>query len=307
MRHLFPEDIEIAVQMIKEGVPVAFPTETVYGLGARVFDRDAAQKIFQMKGRPSDNPLICHIADLKELDLLAADVPEAALQLAAHFWPGPLTIVLKKQPQVPAIVTARLETVAIRMPRHPVAQELIRRVGEPLVAPSANKSGRPSSTSAKHVLHDFMGEEGAVVDGGVADGGIESTVLYLAGPEPLILRPGLISQDLISEVLKKRVKFGEKERASPGTRHRHYAPLAPLRIVSSMEAAAPLGKKPFFMSTEKRPAFHHITEGSLYALLRQADLEGCDEIIAVCEKWSSDGLRDRLLRAACREPSFSDH
>ncbi len=301
MRYLLPHDISIAAQMLKEGIPVAFPTETVYGLGARVFDVKAVEKIFQMKGRPSDNPLICHIAALSQLDLLAIDVPEEAFKLAAHFWPGPLTMVLKKQPGVPSIVTGGPKeepTVAIRMPRHPLALELIKQAGEPLVAPSANKSGRPSSTTAEHVLADFEGMEGAVLDGGPADGGLESTVLYLAGLKPLILRPGPVSHEAISEVLQTAVEFGLKESASPGTRYRHYAPSAKLRIVSSFEDVFTCGKKPFFMSTEARPGFHYITAATLYALLRQADLEGHDEIIAVCRDWKDEALKDRLLRAA---------
>lgn len=290
-------DIPPAAALLKQGVPVAFPTETVYGLGARVFDPPAVEKIFRMKGRPSDNPLICHIATLEQLDMLAIEVPEEALRLAEHFWPGPLTLILKKQPAVPSSVTGGGPTVAIRMPRHPIALELIQQVGEPLVAPSANKSGRPSSTTAAHVLNDFKETVSAVIDGGAAFGGLESTVLYLAGPRPLILRPGPVSHEELSKVLGMPVEQGCVDNASPGTRYRHYAPSAKIRMVSSFEEAQAYGGAPFFMSTEEHAGFHLITPATLYALFRQADLEGHQEIIAVCPHWSDEALKDRFLRA----------
>ncbi|MBP7074867.1 MAG: threonylcarbamoyl-AMP synthase [Rhabdochlamydiaceae bacterium] len=304
MKKLLSTEIPLAAEFLRQGIPVAFPTETVYGLGAPVFNVGAVEKIFQMKGRPSDNPLICHIASIDQLYELACEVPEAALKLAAHFWPGPLTMVLKKQEKVPAIVTGGQETVAIRMPRHPIALELIRQVGEPLVAPSANKSGRPSSTTAEHVLSDF--EDGIVIDGGPAEGGLESTVLYLAGELPLILRPGLITSEAISEVLGCEVRSGQGEvqNASPGSRYRHYAPKATVRIVHSIEEALceeRCEERAFLMSTQKHPAFHHLTASSFYALLRQADIEGYDAIIVVCNDLNDKGdeaLMDRLLRAA---------
>jgi L-threonylcarbamoyladenylate synthase len=298
MERLSPQDIRVAARLLKEGAVVAFPTETVYGLGARVFDPRAAAKIFHMKGRPSDNPLICHIAALDQLELLAVDIPQQAFRLAAHFWPGPLTLILKKQPAVPSCVTGGHETVAIRMPSHPIALELIRQVGEPLVAPSANRSGRPSSTTAEHILDDFKGMEGAVIDGGSCTGGVESTVLYLAGPKPLILRPGPVSREAIAEVLQMEVEWGSGEGASPGTRYRHYAPAAKMSLVSSWEEAAAIQGRPFLMSTEPHPECRHVTAPSLYALLRQADLEGYQEIVVVCRGWKDEALKDRLLRAA---------
>jgi L-threonylcarbamoyladenylate synthase len=297
MKKLLSTEIPLAAKILKQGTPVAFPTETVYGLGAPVFNAGAVEKIFLMKGRPSDNPLICHIALIDQLYDLACEVPESALKLAAHFWPGPLTLVLKKQTKVPAIVTGGQETVAIRMPHHPIALELIRQVGEPLVAPSANKSGKPSSTTAEHVLIDF--EEGFVIDGGPARGGLESTVLYLAGELPLILRPGLITAEALSEVLKVKVGLGQGQvqNASPGSRYRHYAPQATVRIVDSFEEALK-EEKAFLMSTEKQPSFHHLTASSFYALLRQADSEGFKTIIVVCNGIKDEALMDRLLRSA---------
>lgn len=305
MEHLFPQDIEKAAELLKAGVNVAFPTETVYGLGARVFDIPAVENIFRMKGRPSDNPLICHIAELDELYLLAQDVPLDALLLASKFWPGPLTLVLEKQPQVPSCVTGGHHTVAIRMPNHPLALELIKRVGEPLVAPSANKSGKPSSTSAAHVLADFEGLQGAVLDGGPSYEGIESTVLYLAGARvgdgPLILRPGVITREALESVLGCKIATHTSSHASPGTRYKHYAPQAKLHLFDSFDEVPESPSKRFLISTEEHPSYHHITASTLYALLRQADAEGCDEIIAVCSKLQGlqdEGLKDRLLRAA---------
>jgi L-threonylcarbamoyladenylate synthase len=186
------------------------------------------------------------------------------------------------------------------MPRHPLALQLIQEAGEPLVAPSANKSGRPSSTTAQHVLADFEAAEGYVIDGGATEEGLESTVLYLAGPVPLILRPGVVSREAIADLLQTPVELGCVENASPGTRYRHYAPLAPLRIVHSFAEALPQAAKTFLMSTEPRTGYHLITPATLYALLRQADLEGCDAIIAVCPEtaWRDLALRDRLFRAA---------
>ncbi len=297
MERFLPTEISKAAELLKEGTPIAFPTETVYGLGAPVFDVDTVSKIFQMKGRPSDNPLICHIASLDQLYLLAKEVPEAALKLASHFWPGPLTLILKKQESVPACVTGGHATVAIRMPNHPIALELIRLVGQPLVAPSANKSGKPSSTTAEHVLADF--KEGAVIDGGPTEGGLESTVLYLANSTPCILRPGLIRAEALSEVLGRSIESGHGDllEMSPGTKYRHYAPRAQIRIVATMEEALQ-SEQAFRMSTELHPAFHHLTAATFYALLRQADQEGFSEIVIVWKGENEPALKDRLFRAA---------
>ena len=297
MQRFLPSEIFKAAALLKRGVPVAFPTETVYGLGAPVFHPETVLKIFQMKGRPSDNPLICHIASLDQLGLLARDIPEAAFKLASHFWPGPLTLILKKQPEVPSCVTAGHTTVAIRMPSHPIALEFIRQLGQPLVAPSANKSGKPSSTKAEHVLEDF--EEGGVIDGGPAPGGLESTVLYLADSTPRILRPGLIRAEALAEVLGRPIESGEGSvlNESPGTKYRHYAPLAKIRIVETLDQASS-DPSLFRMSTEPHPAYHHLTAATLYALLRQADLEGCKEIVVVWKEQNNPALKDRLFRAA---------
>lgn len=303
MQRLFPHEVDQAAALLREGIPVAFPTETVYGLGAPISSAEGIQKIFQMKGRPSDNPLICHIESMSQLSLLARDVPPQALTLAHHFWPGPLTLVLKKQDAVLSCITGGLDTVAIRMPRHPLALELIRQVGEPLVAPSANRSGKPSSTTAEHVLTDFSDEAGAVIDGGATEEGLESTVVLLAARGPLILRPGTITRERIAEVLKCDIGVAQAEelRASPGTRYRHYAPKASVTLIRPWDRVELSSKRDrFLMSTQPQAGYHLLTAANLYALLRQADDEGAKEIIVVCteEGWSQLALRDRLLRAA---------
>ncbi len=298
---LSPDEIDQAVALLRQSIPVAFPTETVYGLGSRVFDFVGIEKIFQMKGRPLDNPLICHIASFDAITLLAREIPSHAMKLATHFWPGPLTIVLKKQPNVLDCVTAGLDTVAIRMPRHPIALELIRKVGEPLAAPSANRSGKPSSTTAAHVLKDFQAEKGAVIDGGPAEEGVESTVIFLAEGPPLLLRYGSLDLPLIAAVLGCEVAIaqGVEKKASPGTRYRHYAPEAKVKLFQSFDealfyqASSPPASR-FFISCEPHPAFFHMMPSTFYALLRQADDEGCEEIIAVCK--DDVVLRDRLSR-----------
>jgi len=251
-----------------------------------------------MKGRPSDNPLICHIAAMEQLPLLVREIPGEVLKLAEKFWPGPLTFVLKKQANISNVVTAGLDTVAVRMPRHPVALELIRSLGSPIAAPSANLSGKPSSSRVEHVLTDFAGMEGGVIDGGEVEIGLESTVLWLAEGKPQILRPGSVRAEEIGEVLGCKVECG-KNFASPGMRHKHYAPRARVRLVESFEGT---GNDSFLMSTEAREGFYEVTPRNLYALLRQADEMGAAEIVVMCtgKAWEDLAFRDRLTRSALR-------
>lgn len=278
-------DLEQAAELLKAGINVAFPTETVYGLGARVLDEKSVENIFRMKGRPSDNPLICHIATLDQIYLLAREVPLQALQLAEQYWPGPLTIVLKKHPSVPYSVTGGHDTVAIRMPNHPLALQLIHRVG-PLVGPSANLSGRPSSTTADHVLADFAGMEGGVLDGGPCAEGIESTVISLVGDTPKLLRPGVIP-----------LQYPLGHDASPGTRYKHYAPQAKINIYPSFDQVPASSEKRFLISTIPHSDYHIMTSATFYALLREADAQLCTEIVVVAGEMA-EGLKDRLFRAA---------
>lgn len=224
------EKIARAALVIKEGGLVAFPTETVYGLGADAFNPAAIEKIFLAKGRPRDNPLIVHIADLSTLKKLARSFPRQARALTEKFWPGPLTLVLKKRAQVPLEVSAGLPTVAIRMPANPIARSLIRAAGTPLVAPSANLSGRPSPTRARHVREDLGGLIDLIIDGGSTPIGMESTVVDFTGRYPKILRPGAVTAAQIEAIIGPLIPAGEMEDTfkpkSPGMKYRHYAPRA---------------------------------------------------------------------------------
>lgn len=218
---------------------MAFPTETVYGLGGDALDPDAARKIYEAKGRPSDNPLIVHIADISDLERIAREVPQQARLLAEAFWPGPLTMIVWKNEAVPYATTGGLETVAVRMPNHPVALELIRRSGKLIAAPSANTSGRPSPTEAAHVYEDMQGRIPLILDGGTVGIGIESTIIDLTEKPVMVLRPGYITPQMLSEVLGEEVIVDPgliaaddtKKPKAPGMKYRHYAPKADMVIV----------------------------------------------------------------------------
>ena len=230
---------EKAASLLKSGEVVAIPTETVYGLAANALSGEAVEKIFAAKGRPQDNPLIVHIADLKQMKELARYVPESAKKLADAFWPGPLTIILPKADCIPVQVSAGLDTVGIRFPSHKVAQKLIKTAGLPLAAPSANLSGRPSTTTSNHVMQDLKGKIPAVLEGGACQVGVESTVISLVGEKPRLLRPGGISLEQLIEVLGDvevdraiTEKIDDDVRVSaPGMKYRHYAPKAPVTVV----------------------------------------------------------------------------
>ena len=239
------QDIKTAAAVIKDGGLVAMPTETVYGLAANALNGDAVQRIFAAKGRPMDNPLIVHIADVADIDRLSlvAAFPEKARRLAAAFWPGPLTIIMKKGAVIPDEVSAGLDTVAIRLPSHPAARALIRESGLPLAAPSANTSGKPSPTTAQHVIDDMDGKIEAVIDGGACDVGVESTVITVVSDIPKILRPGIVTREEIEAVIGKvevdkavlnQLKKDEKV-SSPGMKYKHYAPKAQVILVRSTD------------------------------------------------------------------------
>ncbi|MBP3609813.1 MAG: threonylcarbamoyl-AMP synthase [Lachnospiraceae bacterium] len=232
--------LEEAGRLLREGALVAFPTETVYGLGGDGLQEDAAARIYAAKGRPSDNPLIIHIADMAALEILAVDIPELAYRLAERFWPGPLTMILKKSKLVPYATTGGLETVAIRMPSDKIAQEIIRASGTYIAAPSANLSGRPSPTRAEHVIEDLSGRVEMIVDGGDSDIGLESSIIDLSGEVPVILRPGFITKEdfeqIAAEVEYDRAVLATKPQESvvakaPGMKYRHYAPKGQITIV----------------------------------------------------------------------------
>ncbi len=239
------KQLDHAAEVLKAGGLVAFPTETVYGLGANALDTKAVEGVFKAKGRPSDNPLIVHIADIGVLESLVNTVPETAPLLMETFWPGPLTLVMPKSDKVPSIITAGLDTVAIRMPSHPIALALIKKAGVPLAAPSANSSGRPSPTLAKHVAEDLSGKIDIIIDGGSTNIGLESTVLDVASGQPTILRPGGITLEQLQQLLGtvgSDLELSPEPAGnladtppppprSPGMKHRHYAPNAVLLLV----------------------------------------------------------------------------
>lgn len=231
--------IKRAAALLLAGEIVGMPTETVYGLAANALNETAVKKIFEAKGRPQDNPLIVHIADVSALAQVSADVPDAARRLAAAYWPGPLTMVLPRAAGIPDTVTAGLSTVGVRLPAHPLARALIRQAGVPIAAPSANRSGRPSTTTTAHVLADMDGRIPAILEGGPCQVGVESTIVSLTGEKPRLLRPGGISLEQLRAVLGEveidralREQIGDDERVSaPGMKYRHYAPKAPVTVV----------------------------------------------------------------------------
>jgi L-threonylcarbamoyladenylate synthase len=232
--------ISVASHLIRDGKLVAFPTETVYGLGANVYDTQAVKNIFRVKGRPADNPMIVHIWSIEQIGTLVQSIPMMFFVLAERFFPGPLTVILKKSVLVPDIVTAGLPTVAIRMPDHPIARQLLQHSSVPIVAPSANISGRPSPTSAEHVRDDMDGKIAAILDGGRCKIGVESTVLDITRRIPVILRPGGVSREDIEDALRCRVRIARpshKRPVSPGMKYTHYAPDAEVILFEGEQSA----------------------------------------------------------------------
>jgi L-threonylcarbamoyladenylate synthase len=229
-------------EALKQGRLVAFPTETVYGLGADGLNAEAVAQIFKAKGRPQDNPVILHIADKKDLLPLVNTIPPQADLLINAFWPGPLTIIFKKSALVPDIITSGLDSVAIRMPSHPVALALIKGAGSPLAAPSANLSGKPSPTAATHVLQDLEGKVDFIIDGGPTDIGLESTVIDLTSEPPVLMRPGGVTKESIEAVIGSVVLPAKTDQTgavkSPGMKYKHYAPKARVILVEGAEASA---------------------------------------------------------------------
>ncbi|MBQ9420824.1 MAG: threonylcarbamoyl-AMP synthase [Lachnospiraceae bacterium] len=245
------EKLKKAASILAEGGLVAFPTETVYGLGGNALNPESSRHIYAAKGRPSDNPLIVHIADIKDLKSLVSDIPEAAQRLADRFWPGPMTMVFRKSGLVPKETTGGLDTIAVRFPVHPVAMELIRLSGVPIAAPSANLSGRPSTTTAEHCIEDLTGRIDAIVDGGSAEIGVESTIIDVSGPIPQLLRPGAVTKEMIEETLgitlpedaaiRGPLAPGVRPKA-PGMKYRHYAPKAPLQLIVGRDGYSGVAK-----------------------------------------------------------------
>ncbi len=318
-----------AVDILKSGGVVAFPTETVYGLGALATDAVAVQRIFEAKGRPSDNPLIVHIGNKIDVDNYAVNVPEIAGKLMDAFWPGPLTLVFHKRPGVIAEnVTPGFDTVGIRMPDHPVALKLLRTLNGPLAAPSANRSGKPSPTEAGHVLTDLEGRIPLIVDGGRTGVGVESTVLDMTASPPEILRPGGVTREMIEDVIgpvhaegKSPGAADEEAPRAPGMKYMHYAPESPLYVIrpdetSIREAVKQLhieGKRVAVIGPDEfdiADADWYFAVGplnnneaiavNLYGALRQCDLTDADLILAAETDYEGVGqaVMNRLLKAA---------
>lgn len=318
------ESLVKAAAIIKQGGLVAFPTETVYGLGASATNAEAVKAIFVAKGRPADNPLIVHLSDPCQLNLVAREIPDEAKYLADKFWPGPLSLVLQRSEFIPAEVSAGLPTVAVRMPDHPVALTLIDLAGVPVAAPSANKSGRPSPTSYSHVLEDLAGNVDAVIRSSICKIGIESTVLDLTGCSPLILRPGGLPREDLEKALGFTINVAVDKKnclqpASPGMKYRHYKPRAPLILITGRDVlrhqllnrlARYYHRKGFAVgllniSIEQRFKDNNDPEklaAMLYGYLRRMDAAGVDVIIAEEVSFSGIGLAvmNRLKKAATR-------
>lgn len=293
-------EIARAAELIRAGELVAFPTETVYGLGANALDVAAIDKIYAAKGRPPSSPLIVHVSSIEMARALVREWPERADKLARKFWPGPLTLVLPKQPHVPDRLTAGLDTVGIRMPANPIAEALIRAAGVPIAAPSANLFTELSPTTAQHV-RDGLGDRVAMVlDGGRTTVGIESTVLSLAGSSAVLLRPGMVTKAEIEAVIGPVRVLGpmaEGAHASPGLHARHYSPKTPLILVERGEL--PSTGRGICL---EMPANPHEYAAVLYERLHEADAQGWDWIAIeqppASDEWSA--IRDRLERAATR-------
>ncbi len=323
-----------AAQIIRDGGLVAFPTETVYGLGANALDEKAAKKIYEAKGRPSDNPLIAHISCYEELEPLVTKIPQAGGKLARRYWPGPLTMVFPKSPAVPYGTTGGLDTVAVRMPSDPVASRLIALAGVPVAAPSANLSGRPSPTTARHVWQDMNGRINMILDGGPVGIGLESTIVDVSGPVPVLLRPGAITLEMLRDTVGKvdvdpaiqgPPAEGLRPKA-PGMKYRHYAPRGELTLVEGesravvsairrlVEEGLAEGRKVAVICTEEtRDQYsggilrcvgtrtrQETIAHNLFAVLRELDDLGAEIIYS--ESFSQDHLgravMNRLMKAA---------
>lgn len=311
--------IEKAAHILSDGGLVAFPTETVYGLGANAYNPEAAKKIYEAKGRPSDNPLIIHISDMDMLTDVCCSVPSLAKELASRFWPGPLTLILPKGKRIPYEATGGLDTVAVRLPSHKTALRLIRKCGFPIAAPSANSSGKPSPTRASHVAFDLSGKIDMIIDGGPCEIGLESTIVDVTGDMPAILRPGFISGEDVRKLAENvSALISEPEIVkSPGTKYKHYSPKASVTLVLGepepvarkieelIRGAEAAGKKAGALVTDEARYLygegHIISVGSaadmeevarnLFKALRKCDFYGYDEMFSI-------GFNDAGLGAA---------
>ncbi len=330
------EELLEAARILREGGLVAFPTETVYGLGGNALDEHAAEKIYAAKGRPSDNPLIAHISCMEELPALVREVPEAGRRLAEAYWPGPLTMIFRKRDEVPYETTGGLETVAVRMPSDPVASRLIRLAGVPVAAPSANTSGRPSPTRAEHVIEDLNGKIDMIIDGGQVGIGVESTIVDVSGETPVLLRPGAVTMEMLEAVLGRvdidpaitgPVSADIKPKA-PGMKYRHYAPKAEMVLVEGemeqvvryinqeTKKAQKEGKTVGIICTEESRNLYpegilevigsreheETVAHNLFAVLREFDNRKVDCIFS--ESFSRDQLGQAIMNRLCKAAGY---
>lgn len=330
------EYLHEAAQILREGGLVAFPTETVYGLGANALNAEAAGKIYEAKGRPSDNPLIAHIAKPEDLIPLVKEIPEAGRKLMENYWPGPLTLIFPKSEIVPHGTTGGLDTVAVRMPSDPIANRLIELAGVPVAAPSANTSGRPSPTRAQHVIEDMNGKIEMIIDGGEVGIGVESTIVDVSGPVPMLLRPGAITMEMLRETLGEveidpaiqgPLSADVKPKA-PGMKYRHYAPQAEMTLVEGemeqvvayinheTKIARAAGKKVGIICTEESRQCYESgilkvigsreneesVAHNLFAVLREFDDQNVDCIFS--ESFSKDRLGQAIMNRLCKAAGY---
>lgn len=330
------EELFEAAEILRNGGLVAIPTETVYGLGANALDESASKKIYEAKGRPSDNPLIAHISCMGELSALVKEIPEAGKKLAEKYWPGPLTMIFPKKDIVPYGTTGGLETVAIRMPSDPVANRLIKLAGVPVAAPSANTSGRPSPTKAEHVVEDMNGKIEMIIDSGEVGIGVESTIVDVSGEVPMLLRPGAITMEMLRETLGEveidpailgPLSADVKPKA-PGMKYRHYAPKAEMTLVEgetervvefinheaklALEAGLQVG---IICTEESRECYEcgilkvigsreneESVAHNLFAVLREFDDQKVDCIFS--ESFSKDRLGQAIMNRLCKAAGY---
>ncbi len=330
------EELLEAAEILRNGGLVAIPTETVYGLGANALDESASKKIYEAKGRPSDNPLIAHISCMDELQALVKEIPEAGQKLAEKYWPGPLTMIFPKKEIVPYGTTGGLETVAVRMPSDPVANRLIKLAGIPVAAPSANTSGRPSPTKAEHVVEDMNGKIEMIIDSGEVGIGVESTIVDVSGEVPMLLRPGAITMEMLRETLGEveidpailGPMSADMKPKAPGMKYRHYAPQAEMTLVEGemekvvefinreAKLALEAGKKVGIICTEESRELYtcgilevigsreheETVAHNLFAVLRDFDDRKVDCIFS--ESFSKDRLGQAIMNRLCKAAGY---
>jgi L-threonylcarbamoyladenylate synthase len=326
--------IRKAADILKKGGLVAFPTETVYGLGANGLDAEACRKIYEAKGRPSDNPLILHIGKIEQLSQIVAEVSEDAKKIIKKFWPGPITVIFKKKSIVPDSVSGHFGTVAVRFPSNIIARTLVWESGLPIAGPSANTSGKPSPTKAEHVLHDLNGKIEMIVDGGSCDFGLESTILDMSGEKAALLRPGAVTKEMIEEVIGKidvdeavyKKVTGDFVPKAPGMKYKHYSPDADVKLVKGesgkvtkkinelLTEAKNKGLKTGVLATDETKALydadfvlsagHRKNEkeigANLFDILREFDKLGADVVFSETFGYDGEGMAimNRLNKAA---------